>query len=180
MPERHAVDGPRWTRELSDNLKFHQVPPVTLGWKADALRKSFVGGRVGVRDGLRTTEISVSKRSRWDNRHGTELMFNDFHSTSLRDLFPWRFGVSDLFCGVGGGGDDDHKVSRSSSDLGADVFVFGGSAALNADPFEHFPHAVPASMKVANFWHIGHNALVREMIHHSLSSCALCFTLGAS
>ena len=53
----------------------------------------------------------------------------------MRDLFPWRFGVSGLSCDVGGSGDDDDKASRSSSGLGVDVGVSGGSGALSAGLF---------------------------------------------
>ena len=86
-------------------------------------------------------ECKMDYAHAWTTDVSTELMFKDFHGTSLRDLFPRIFAVSDLSCDVGGGGDDDDKASRSSSDLGAGVGVFGGSAALSADPFEHSPCA---------------------------------------
>ena len=35
VPEPHAADAPRLTRELWDSLKFLQLPPVSLGWKAE-------------------------------------------------------------------------------------------------------------------------------------------------
>ena len=75
---------------------------------------------------------AVASKCKMDHAHAwttdvsTELMFKDFHGTSLRDLFPRIFAVSDLSCDVGGGGDDDDKASQSSSDLGAGVGVFGG------------------------------------------------------
>ena len=35
LPERYAVDVPLLTRELWDSLEFDQLPPVSLGWKAE-------------------------------------------------------------------------------------------------------------------------------------------------
>ena len=166
LPDCHSDDGTRLTRELWDSLKFHQLLPISLGWKTEgaAERLAVVLWAVALECKMDYALLRSVCRSAhaWKNDVGTELMFNDFHCTSLRGLFPSRFGVSDSSCDVGGGGGDDDKTSRSSSDLGANASVPARSAALIADPSKHSPCAFLASMKMTGFLHMGHSALANQ------------------
>ena len=93
---------------------------------------------------------------------GTELGFNDFSTRSLRNLFHWQDAGDEI---VRDGG---HVANVASSGESSDIEVEGAAHAAEAipeaapDPYEAFPELVfPASMKVAGFLHIGHNALAR-------------------
>ena len=179
LPDCHSDDGTRLTR---DSWKFHQLLPISLGWKAEgaAERLAVVLWAVALECKMDYAPLRSVCRSAhaWTNDVGTELMFNDFHCTSLRGFFPWRFGVSDLSCDVGGGGGDGDKASRSSSDLGANASVPARSAALIADPSsKHSPYAFLASMK--NDWFLAHGTQCARQSTTVCRSCALDFTLAA-
>eukprot|EP00971_Amphidinium_carterae_P204820 4064859-Amphidinium_carterae.2 len=150
---------------LCDELVYHQLPPVCLGWRSEgAVHK--LGGVcwqlcLETRVDLQTA-ISLAKSAiAWTTDMGTEFNLNDFRVADFQDIMPWTH-AADLI-------DDQafgevlHSVPDDVDDLGDDVGAAAKAsmpASASALPIEHFPeHVFPRSMRIPGLMHIGHNAL---------------------
>eukprot|EP00971_Amphidinium_carterae_P111194 2202380-Amphidinium_carterae.2 len=161
-----AADPTMSLKCLCDELVYHQLPPVCLGWRSEGAVHKLAGvcwqlcleNRVDLQAALGLAKSVIA----WTTDMGTEFKLNDFRAASFQDLLPWTH-AGDLM-----DEQDFDKVVPSVpddvDDLGDDVGVASVHTSASALPIQHFPeHVFPRSMQIPGFMHIGHNALSGAM-----------------
>ena len=171
-PVHDSSDGPKWTRQIMDAVRYHQLTPTALGWRNEGTTSKLSAAlwSIGIQCGLLWSELHLVLQTvrSWTTDMGSELGFNDFRAEEVYQLCPFL----DADDGVGFDS-RSHAIhtapapGASDSDIDCDVGSSKqprqhqqGSESPEYDLYDGFAdYAFPGSLRVAGFLHIGHGAL---------------------
>ena len=88
-----ANDGPQWTRQIMDAVRYHQLTPTALGWRNEGTTAKLSASlwSIGIQCGLVWSELRPVLQTvrSWTTDMGAELGFNDYRVEEVCQLCPF-------------------------------------------------------------------------------------------